>query len=87
LHDFRLATQIARNNEKGETDLQCLREKSKSLGKFTWWFFLFQNFFLGEALYVVLSQLAFRCGQSSESTRPPELIAFPDFSCVYGVRK
>lgn len=42
LRDFRLTTQIARRREKGETELQDLREESKSLGKFTWGLFWFQ---------------------------------------------
>lgn len=42
LRDFRLTAQIARRREKGETELQEFREKSKSLGKFTWGLFWFQ---------------------------------------------
>jgi hypothetical protein len=59
LRDFRLTTQIARRREKGETDLQELRDETKSLGKFTWGLFWFQvaSFGLGAgcgALAVVI---------------------------------
>lgn len=42
LRDFRLTTQIARRCEKGESELQDLRDQSKSLGKYTWVLFWFQ---------------------------------------------
>ncbi|WP_153117484.1 hypothetical protein [Rhodocyclus tenuis] len=42
LRDFRLTTQISRLRENGETELQYLRDESKSLGKFTWGLFWFQ---------------------------------------------
>lgn len=41
LCDFRLTAKIARRREKvkWDTELQDLREESKSLGKCTWWLF------------------------------------------------
>lgn len=59
LHDFRLTAQIARRREKGESDIQGLREESRSLGKLTWNLFWIQvvSFGLGAgcgALAVVI---------------------------------
>lgn len=49
LRDFRLTTMIARCREKvkRDTELQDLREESKSLGKFTWVLFWTQLTFFG----------------------------------------
>jgi fumarate reductase subunit D len=42
LRDSRLTMRISRLRQKGDTDLQELRDESKSLGKATWRLFCFQ---------------------------------------------